>query len=192
MLNFLLLALTIALIQLAGAYLRYLPFRGGLTPREGRRLWQLLFTWAVLSISLNTLLLSGVEIGQMGLVHPTVAEKLDKKAAVVWAEVDVPALVAVPAAPIDYRVPSRYPGMEQDLTVYSDTYAPIAEAVRKVNSPLVQGVSVVSTFVDPLGKSISVRISFSHPERTLTGEEVQQVMDAIVAELAEKGISMKK
>ncbi len=142
--------------------------------------------------NLNTLLLSGVEIGQMGLVHPTVAEKLDKKAAVVWAEVDVPALVAVPAAPIDYRVPSRYPGMEQDLTVYSDTYAPIAEAVRKVNSPLVQGVSVVSTFVDPLGKSISVRISFSHPERTLTGEEVQQVMDAIVAELAEKGIRMKK
>ena len=62
MLNFLLLALTIALIQLAGAYLRYLPFRGGLTPREGRRLWQLLFTWAVLSISLNTLLLSAYEL----------------------------------------------------------------------------------------------------------------------------------
>lgn len=61
-LNFLLLALTIALIQLAGAYLRYLPFRGGLTPREGRRLWQLLFTWAVLSISLNTLLLSAYEL----------------------------------------------------------------------------------------------------------------------------------
>ncbi|MBR6028301.1 MAG: phenylalanine--tRNA ligase subunit beta [Clostridia bacterium] len=135
--------------------------------------------------------LGGVELGTLGLLHPSVLAKVDKKASVVFAELDVPAFADIPASPIDYRVPSKYPGMEQDLTVISDRYAPIAEAVAQVNSPLVTGVQVVSIFNDLSGQSISVRISFAHPDRTLTGEEVQQVMDEIVAVLGEKGIRMK-
>ena len=141
--------------------------------------------------NLYAISLNGTCLGSIGTLHPSVLAKVDKKAAVVFAELDVPAFAAVPAAAIDYRVPSRYPGMEQDLTVISDRYAPIAAAIEKVNSPLVTDVKVVSTFADRSGQSISVRLFFSHPDRTLTGEEVQQVMDAIISELAASGIKMK-
>ncbi len=141
--------------------------------------------------NLNALLLDGKEIGVLGVAHPNVAEKIDKKAAIVFAEMDIEAFVKSERAAVDYRVPSKYPGMEQDLTVYSDTFAPIAEAVAEVNSPLVQKVTVVSTFADAFGRTLSVRLFFSHPDRTLTGEEVQQVMDSVTAALEKKGIRRK-
>ena len=59
-------------------------------------------------------------------------------------------------------------------------------------SPLIQKLSVVSTFVDAGGQTISVRLFFSHPERTLTGEEVQQVMDSLLAALEKRGIQLKR
>ncbi len=141
--------------------------------------------------NLNTLLCGGKAIGFMGLVHPRVLAKLDKKAQVVYAEIDVETLAGIEQGAFVYRVPSRYPGMEQDLTVRADRFAPIAEAVQAVNSPLVQKLEVVSTFTDPLGKSISVRLFFSHPDRTLTGEEVQQTTEQILQELAARGIRLK-
>ena len=58
MMTFLLIAVTTAMIQTAGAYLRYLPFRSGMSSEKRDHLWQLLLTWAVFSISLNTVLLS--------------------------------------------------------------------------------------------------------------------------------------
>ena len=141
--------------------------------------------------NLNALLVDGKQIGCLGLLHPSVLKKLDEKAQVVYAEVDMDLLTAVPTGAFVYRVPSRYPGMEQDLTVLCDRYEPIAKAVEAVNSPLLQKIAVVSTFADAQGKSISVRLFFSHPERTLTSEEVQQVMDAVVARLNEAGYRLK-
>lgn len=65
MLTLLFFSVTTAMIQTSGAYLRYLPFRSDMSPEEKERLWQLLLTWAVFSISLNTVLLS-----QIGLKVP--------------------------------------------------------------------------------------------------------------------------
>ena len=127
----------------------------------------------------------------MGLVHPSVLAKINKKSQVVYAEVDVQLLSSVPEGAFIYRVPSRYPGMEQDLTVRCSRYEPIAQAVAAVNSPLLQKISVVSVFEDEQGKTISVRLYFSHPDRTLASEEVQQVMDAVVANLNAAGYRLK-
>ena len=141
--------------------------------------------------NLNALLLDGCQIGYLGLVHPSVSAKIDKKAQVVYAEIDMDLLRDVPNGAFVYRVPSRFPSMEQDLTVLCDRYEPIAQAVAEANSPLLQKITVVSTFQDAQGKSISVRLYFSHPDRTLTSEEVQQVMDNIIANLAARGHNLK-
>ena len=141
--------------------------------------------------NLNALYAGGVNVGYMGLVHPVVQGKIDKKAQIVYAELDVNLLANLPAGAFEYKVPSRYPGMEQDLTVLCDRYEPIAQAVAEANSPLVQKIAVVSTYEDAQGKSISVRLYFSHPDRTLTSEEVQQVMDTVIANLAAKGYNLK-
>ena len=94
-------------------------------------------------------------------------------------------------AGIHYEEASKYPGMEVDLTLLSDSYAPIKAAIASENSPLIKKVGVVDLYAGEEGNSITVRITFSCDDRTLTREEVQAVSDSIVAKLAADGISMK-
>ena len=126
------------------------------------------------------------------MAHPVVSKKIDKKAAIVFAEIDINALSHIGAKRIAYAEPSRFPGMEQDLTFIAEKYEPIRQAIEAANSPLVSKVAVVGTYTDDAGKSITVRISFSHPERTLTREEVQAVVDSVVTTLEQQGIVLKK
>ncbi len=142
--------------------------------------------------NLNNVICAGVVLGQIGVAHPMVSKKIDKKAAIVFAEIDVNALSHVDAQRIAYVEPSRFPGMEQDLTFIADKYEPIRKAIESANSPLISKVAVIGTYTDDAGKSITVRLFFSHAERTLTREEVQAVVDIVVADLEKQGILLKK
>jgi len=128
----------------------------------------------------------------MGVVHPVVSKKIDKKAAIVYAEIDMATFAEIKNASISYSGPSRYPEMEIDLSFVCDMYAPIGNAIKAENCDLIKNVSVVDTYTDENGKSITVRLVFSHPERTLTKEEAMAVVESIVARLETVGVSMKK
>ena len=142
--------------------------------------------------NLNTVLCDGVALGELGVVHPTVAKKIDKKAAIVYAEIDVRAFSEIADAGIVYREPSRFPGMEVDLSFVSETYAPIGAAVEAANCPWIQDVDVVDTYRDESGKSITVRLVFSDDQRTLKREEVMEVADQIIASLSKQNIALKQ
>ena len=142
--------------------------------------------------NLNAIYCGDKVIGEIGVVHPVVSKKIDKKAAIVYAEIDVADFAEIKNASISYAEPSRYPEMEIDLSFVTEKYAPIGNAIKAENCPLIKAVSVVDTYTDENGKSITVRIVFSHPDRTLTREETMAVVDSIVARLENDGISMKK
>ena len=130
--------------------------------------------------------------GEIGLVHPAVSKKIDKKAAIVYAEIDVQAFAQIADAGIHYKEPSRFPGMEIDLSFVSETFAPIGKAIEAADSQLIQKVEVVDTYRDAAGKSITTRLTFSHPEKTLTRDEVMGVVDEIIAALAKENIALKQ
>ena len=132
-----------------------------------------------------------MNIGELGLVYPTVSAKIDKKAAIVYAEIDVPAFAEIEAAGISYDEPSKYPEMDVDLTFRADKFAPIGDAVKAVGSPLVKKVALADTYTDENGKTITVRILFSDKTKTLTREEVSAVTDKVIADLAAQGIALK-
>ena len=142
--------------------------------------------------NLNTVLCNGVALGELGVVHPTVAKKIDKKAAIVYAEIDVRAFSEIADAGIVYREPSRFPGMEVDLSFVSETYAPIGAAIAEANCPWIQEVDVVDTYRDESGKSITVRLVFSDDQRTLKREEVMEVADQIIESLSKQNIALKQ
>ena len=142
--------------------------------------------------NLNRIYCDGVELGTIGVAHPEVASKIDKKAAIVFAEVDVQAFAAIADAGIEYAEPSRFPEIEVDLSFVSDTFAPIAKAIENAKCALIRKVEVVDTYQDASGKSITTRLTFAHPERTLTREEVMTVADTIIAALDEENIPLKK
>lgn len=145
-------------------------------------------------VNFNRVFCDGVEIGEIGIVYPTVQKKIDKKASIVYAEIDVETFANIENASIQYIEPSRFPEMEIDLSFISKTFAPISIAIAEAKSPLVKNVYVTDIYEDENdgSKSITTRIVFAHPERTLTKEEVTEVTDQIIGSLKAKGIELKK
>jgi phenylalanyl-tRNA synthetase beta chain len=142
--------------------------------------------------NINRIFCAGKEIGELGIVHPVVSKKIDKKAAIVYAEIDMADFAEISNASISYRVPSKYPEMEIDISYVSDKFAPIDKAIKEEKSELIKSIAVLDTYTDENGKSITVRITFAHPERTLTKEETMAVVDSITVRLEKNGIMMKK
>lgn len=141
--------------------------------------------------NLNGIYMDGVEIGEIGIVHPAVNRRIDKKAAIVYAEADVKALSRITGDVIRYDEPSRFPEMTVDLSFVADGFEKIGKAIKDAGSRLIKKVSVVDVYSDENGKSITVRMLFSHGEKTLTREEVTEVTDKIIEELKKENITLK-
>lgn len=141
--------------------------------------------------NLNDIIADGKKIGEIGLVNSLVMKKIDKKGTVVFAEIDVEEFSKIQNKSISYKEPSRFPEIEIDLSFICDTFKPIKDEIRGVNCSLIKNISVLDVYEDENGKSITVRILFSHSDRTLTKEEVAEVVDKIVANLKAKNIEMK-
>lgn len=139
----------------------------------------------------NAIICDGKEIGEIGVVHPEVLKNIDKKANVVFLEIDMKDLVETENAGIKYAEASKYPSIEVDVTFVADTFRPIKEAIALINSELVKKTSVVDTYNDANGKSITIRMVFSHPERTLVKDEVMAIVNELIAKLESKGIKLK-
>ena len=139
----------------------------------------------------NEIICAGVSLGRIGIVHPTVAKKIDKKASIVFLEIDMNKLVSVENAGIHYVEAPKYPTIDVDVTFLCQKYEPIANAIKEVNSSLIKKEAVVDTYEDENGKSITVRLTFMHEERTLTKDEVMEIVDKIVEILKAQGITMK-
>lgn len=142
--------------------------------------------------NLNAVICDGKTIGEIGIVHPVVSKKIDKKASVVFAEIDMKSFAEIVNASISYEEPSKYPEMEVDLSFVTDKFAPIKKAIDDTGSELVKKIAVVDTYSDENSKSITTRITFSHPEKTLTREEVSVVVDRVIASLEAMNIVLKK
>ena len=142
-------------------------------------------------VNLNTVLLDGKEIGRIGIVHPTVGKKLDPKAAVVFAEIDMEAFADTKNASIIYDEPSKFPPMDYDLSVVVPSgvfFSDLAECWKGEGEEILKNVRIVDTYDTELFHSVTVRFEFSSNERTLSSAEVQAIMDRIVENL--KGINV--
>ncbi len=141
--------------------------------------------------NLNGICCGGRFIGEIGIVNTSVSRKIDKKANIAYAEIDVEEFAKIGNAGISYDEPSKFPAIEIDLSFVSETFAPISKAIENAKCPLIKNVSVADVYSDESGKSITVRVVFAHPERTLTKEEVLDVVNGIVAELDAQNIKLK-
>ncbi len=142
--------------------------------------------------NLNAVICDGKQLGEIGIVYPTISKKIDKKASIVFAEIDVPTFAEIENASIQYEEPSKFPAIEVDLSFVSNKFAPIYDAIKASQCSLIKKVEVVDTYTDETSKSITTRITFSHPEKTLTREEVMEVVDSVIAKLDSIGIALKK
>jgi phenylalanyl-tRNA synthetase beta chain len=140
------------------------------------------------------ILADGSRIGSLGQLAPSIVERHDLSAsdAIFVAELD---LDGVPAADDDLRVEPlpRHPSVTRDISILvADTLA--AAMVRRTVREHAPDILVrVSEFDRYQGKgvpdgqvSLSLRLTFRAPDRTLTDDDVQAAMDAVMTALKQR------
>jgi phenylalanyl-tRNA synthetase beta chain len=136
----------------------------------------------------------GIRIGAMGLLAPTIVEQHELSAsdAIYVGEID---LDSVPPPDDDLQVEPlpKHPSMTRDISILvADTLA--AGTVRRtIQEQAPETLVRVSEFDRYQGKgipdghvSLSLRLTFRAPDRTLTDGEVQTALDSVLAALKER------
>ena len=145
-------------------------------------------------VNLNTIFLDGNAVGTIGIVHPTVGKKIDKKASIVFAEMDMQAFADVKNASIVYDEPSKFPPMDYDISVVVPDgvlFADMAKCWENEGNGILKSAKPVDSYDTESFHSETIRFEFSSNERTLASEEVQKIMDSIIAKLKEINVHLR-
>ena len=145
-------------------------------------------------VNLNTITLDGEAIGTIGIVHPTVGKKIDKKAAIVFAEVDMQAFADTVSAAIVYDEPSKFPPMDYDISVVIPKgvlFADMAKCWENEGKGILKSAKLVDSYDTDAFHSETIRFEFSSNERTLSSNEVQDIMDKVIENLSEINVNLR-
>ncbi len=145
-------------------------------------------------VNCNAILIDGKEIGSICIVHPTVGKKIDKKANIVFAELDIEAFAESENVGIVYEEPSKFPPMDYDLSLVIPEgvlYDNLTSCWLKEGGKILKNTKIVDTYDTDEVHSITIRFEFSSDNRTLSSAEVQEIMDRVIANLAGVGVKLR-
>jgi phenylalanyl-tRNA synthetase beta chain len=132
--------------------------------------------------------LAGEAVGGVGEVHPSVVERYDLTGRVGVAELDLDVLMAASSPTVVVREPTRFPPVRRDLAFVVDAAAPAADVrveLERAAGELLGSAVLFDVFEgDPLQpgrKSLAFALELRAADRSLTGEEA----DDVVARVAE-------
>jgi phenylalanyl-tRNA synthetase beta chain len=132
----------------------------------------------------------GSAIGVIGELHPRVASVFGIDERVALGDFDLDVLLKAPA-PWVFHTPSSLPPVVFDLAFDLDqsvAASMLTGAIREAAGPGLERLEIFDVFsgppLDQGRKSIAVRLTFRHRDRTLTDEELVPVREAIVESVA--------
>ncbi len=137
-------------------------------------------------VNLNKIILDGRDIGIMGIVHPVVNKNIDKKANIVFAEIDVDMFAESKDNGIVYDEPSKYPSIDYDLSLDLPKdifYSDLRKCWENKGFDILKGTGVIDTYDTDTIHRMTVRFEFSSNERTLSSAEVQEIINKIISNL---------
>jgi phenylalanyl-tRNA synthetase beta chain len=129
---------------------------------------------------------SGLQIGMMGELHPSVLRQLDIAQPVLFAEFDVQDLMSLPRKNFKFYSLPEFPASERDWTITLPeqvTYDEILSAIHQYNSPILESVALIAIFRhEKLGadrKNVTLRFVFRDLAKTISQEEVDREFAAL-------------
>jgi phenylalanyl-tRNA synthetase beta chain len=136
---------------------------------------------------------AGRLVGRMGELHPELVAALDLRAERIYvAELAIAGLAGGQASIPRVGTPSRHLSVERDIAVIVPVDRPAADVeagIRRHGGPLLRGVALFDVYRgQPLGendKSLAYRLTLRDDERTLTEEELDAAVAAVLAGLTE-------
>jgi phenylalanyl-tRNA synthetase beta chain len=129
-------------------------------------------------------------IGYIGAMHPGLLKDLDLNGPVFMFEVDL-ASISMGLLPA-YQTLSKYPEMRRDLAIVLDQQISVAKVTGYIQSSAGDWLKTVRLFdvyqgqgIEPGQKSLALGLTWQHPERTLTDDEVNQWVEQVVKDLSQ-------
>ncbi|MDC9719388.1 MAG: phenylalanine--tRNA ligase subunit beta [Gammaproteobacteria bacterium] len=133
--------------------------------------------------------LNGAPVGYMGAMHPGLVKDLGLLGPVYLFEVDL-ASISLGVLPA-YQSLSKFPEMRRDLAIVLDQTISVATVTHYVESSAGEWLNAVRLFdvyqgqgIESGQKSLALGLTWQHPERTLTDEEVNQWVEQVVDHLS--------
>jgi len=144
-------------------------------------------------------LAGGRELGVFGELHPDVLEQLDiTRRTVLAGEFDVQTLWSLAERRVRYEPLPKYPAVLRDLAVVAAEdvpYQTVERTVKQAGGALLENVRLFDVYRGeriPEGtRSLALSLTFRSPERTLTDEEVDEIVARIVRALEEIGARLR-
>lgn len=137
-----------------------------------------------------TVALGDQTLGTLGAIAQATADAFDLKVAVFGAELALDPLIALYPPARRVAAQPRFPAIERDLSVVVDDAArwrDIERAVHDAGPALLEAVRFLDTYRGkPIAKgrkSVSFRMVFRDPDKTLRHEEVDPQVEAVIAAL---------
>ena len=133
-------------------------------------------------------------LGFLGNVHASLMKMFDVKQEVWYAELNWDALLrAVPTKKTSYKQPEKFPAVRRDLSLLLDKairYADIEKVAFETERKLLREVNLFDVYegknLEAGKKSYAVSFTMQDPAKTMTDQQVDQIMGRIQESLAEK------
>ncbi|MFK7160879.1 phenylalanine--tRNA ligase subunit beta [Marinospirillum sp. MEB164] len=131
------------------------------------------------------------EAGWIGALHPQVAAHFDLKGSAFVFEIQLTSLMQGQVA--RFAGLSRFPEMRRDLALVVDQHQQVGELVHAIEQEAETSLKRVHLFDVYQGqnlaegkKSLALGLTWQHPERTLTDEEINAQLEQLLAMLQQR------
>ena len=140
---------------------------------------------------------NGRQVGLIAQVHPEISERFGWQGAAAAFEIDLAELVDTEVQPAPYRTPAKFPPVRVDLSFllpFTLRYETICEQMRNA-APDLGAIEMVDEYVSKEmqagQRSLTLRLSFLTPHRTLSDEDIAHQVESIRDWLQSNGASLR-
>ncbi len=144
------------------------------------------------------ILLNDRELGFIGELHPSYAEKFGVVGRVIVAELDFDLIDELSGSKIEFSPISRFPSVERDLALVCSidvTNAEVEALIRERGGKNLTSVNVFDVYtgagVENGMKSVAYRLTFSSLEKTFGEGEIDSIIKKILYNLEQHGIKLR-
>ena len=139
------------------------------------------------------ILVNGKAIGVLGQVHPLVCQTYGLEENTFYAELNMPAMMALQSPEKTFTALPRFPAVTRDIALVCSTDIPVADlsdTIRAAGGKYLESVTLFDVYTGspiPEGcKSVAFSLTLRAADQTLTEEHAAETMSAILTALAEK------
>ena len=135
-------------------------------------------------------------VGIIGALHPALAQEWALKQPCYWLQLDVAPLLD--GATPRFSPLSPFPLMQRDLAMVVKESVPVQQLLDVIYAQGGDALMDVTVFdrysgesIDPGHKSVALRLTWQHPSRTLTDNDIEQSLAQCIAQLTPLGAYLR-